>query len=109
MKLRLLASLAMIAFTACPPVPQPPGSGPDASPPMPDAGPQPPQDACGRAEARLLALGCKDARGRLLGGPTLRGLSWADLCRQNAEAGVPMQPACITLKASCQEIESTCR
>ena len=88
-----------------PPSPTPPtpdadsGSVVDAS--VMDAVPPSPNDACSAAEANLLALGCKDSRGRLLGGPNLHGVPWAQICRENAANGVDMKPTCIVAKTSC--------
>lgn len=121
MKVLFGHAMRELAFTAmlcgCPPAPPAPptpdaDSGQpifDAAPAPADAAPPPPAtDSCGRAEAHLLELGCKDSRGRLLGGPNLHGVGWADICRGNLRNGVSMQPDCIALAKSCAEV-MTCR
>lgn len=127
---RILALSLALGFlsvaSACPPSPVPPDGGPDASPPPDPGDASPPvldagrpqdgsspdsavEDACARGETQLLALGCKDNRGRLIGGPTLKGLTWADVCRQNAALKVDMKPSCIAVAKTCAEVSSTCR
>lgn len=73
------------------------------------APPAPPSDACGAAEAHLLALKCLDSRGRLLGGPNLHGVKWADICRQDRNNGVDLKPTCIAVKKTCEEVVSSCK
>ena len=76
--------------------------------PDPKPAPSPGNDSCAVAEKKLIDLGCKDRRGRYLGGPTLRGKPWADVCRENALNGVDMKPDCIAQQPDCQGV-SSCR
>lgn len=108
--------VAAALLCACPPSPGPPVPDADSGQPIADAAPPPspaadasPSDTCGAAETRLLELGCKDSRGRLLGGPNLHGVSWSDVCRDNAKNGVSLQPNCIAKAKSCAEVMSSCR
>ncbi len=85
----------------------------DAAPPSPapvvvDAAPSPKLDVCGLGEANLIKLGCKDDRGRLLGGPDLHGVSWAAVCRADQSHNVNMQPGCMAAAKNCEEV-SKCR
>jgi hypothetical protein len=81
----------------------------DAAPPIPtsvkEAGPP---DSCALGEQNLLKLACVDARGRLIGGPNMHGEPWSQICRDNAEAGVDMKPACIAQAKTCAVVEN-CR
>ena len=77
----------------------------DAAAPKPPPGPP---DVCSQGEANLLKLGCKDDRGRLLGGPDLHNIPWSQVCRNNAAHGVDMKPACMAAAASCTAVLS-CR
>lgn len=79
-----------------------------APPPALDATPPPPKDACGAGEQNLLKLGCKDDRGRFLGGPNMHGVPWAQICRDNKANGVDMKPLCLAATKSCAEVQS-CR
>lgn len=124
-RLAILAALlpfALCGAAGCPPGPLPPSPDADAAPqPVVEAGPSPlldaapyvdatpATDACARGEAQLLALGCKDSRGRLLGGPTMKGVAWAQVCRNNAINGIDMRPDCIATKRSCTEVNASCR
>lgn len=65
-------------------------------------------DSCGLAEQNLLKLGCKDPRGRLLGGPDLHGVSWSQVCRANKTNGVDMKPECLMIATTCAGVEQ-CR
>lgn len=67
-----------------------------------------PSDACGLAEQNLNKLGCKDPRGRLLGGPNLHGDAWSTVCRTNRTNGVDMKPECLMQATSCAAVEA-CR
>jgi len=75
---------------------------------VPDSLPYEASDVCTLGEQALLKLECKDARGRLIGGPNLHGMSWAQICRQNKSNKVDMKPRCISLAKSCKEVQA-CR
>lgn len=77
-------------------------------PPHVDPPPAPGSSDCAAAEKRLQVLGCKDLRGRLIGGPTLRGKAWVDVCLENINNGVNMQSGCIAQAPSC-EVVTSCR
>ena len=84
--------------------PVPSGS---VTPPTPSPAPSPePHDACWNAAQKLLALGCKDSRGRVLGGPDLSGLTWSQVCRQDLANGVNLNASCITAAATCATAEA---
>lgn len=70
--------------------------------------PPPGGDECVAAERRLLDLECKDRRGRLIGGPTLRNKPWQDVCRENTTNGVDMKAGCIIQSSDCDGV-SRCR
>lgn len=70
--------------------------------------PAPVSDLCAQGEANLLKLGCKDDRGRLLGGPDLHNVPWSVVCRQDQAHNVNLQPACMAGAKSCEEVTS-CR
>lgn len=112
----LIPVLLLLAMTACPPATtKPPSPDGDAVPPpvaeaaasVAEAAPAPPApavDACAAGEAKLLALGCKDTRGRLIGGPDLHGVGWAIQCRIDADAGVDLHAICIAAASSCAQV-----
>lgn len=80
---------------------------PEAASPVVDAAPPaPPQpvDSCAAGEAKLLALGCKDSRGRLIGGPDMHDAGWAQICRQDLEAGVDIHAICIAAASNCTQV-----
>ena len=64
---------------------------------------------CSQAEATLLQLQCKDARGRLLGGPNLHGVRWADICATDMDAGISVAASCIAAATSCAQAEASCK
>ena len=122
--MRKLLPLFILLFSGCqptPPNPVVPSPDADASTPVVvdaislDASPEaavdsasdtpPNNDLCAAAQANLIKLGCKDSRGRLIGGPNLHGIAWADVCRSNKANQVDMNPACIAIKTSCPEVE----
>lgn len=92
--LLLIIPLLVLGCPATPPVPKPP--------------PAPGGSDCEAAEKRLLVLECKDRRGRLIGGPTLKGKAWKDVCLENIDNGVDMKSGCIAQAADCAGVES-CR
>jgi hypothetical protein len=112
----LIPVILLLVGAACTPAPSP------AKPPSPDgdaltpvaadatvpaeAAPAPPAptDACAAGEAKLLALGCKDSRGRLIGGPDLHGVGWAIQCRVDLDAGVDLHAICIAAAPSCTAV-----
>ena len=120
--MRKLTPLLLLVLLGCPPNPPNPPPSPDADaaapppivdaapppPPPSDAAPPPPPDACGAGEQNLLKLGCKDGRDRLIGGPNMHGVAWAQICRDNKANGVDMHPICIAVARSCPEVLS-CR
>jgi len=77
----------------------------DASPPAPPPPPAPDAGSlvhnCGAAQANLLKLGCKDSRGRLIGGPNLHGATWASMCVNNTLAEASMNPVCVAAAQDC--------
>jgi hypothetical protein len=78
---RLVALLAALCLTACPPPP-----------------PEPPKpvDGCELAGARLDALGCAERTTKL-------GTPFAVTCRDSAADGRPYPVDCIAHAASCEE------
>lgn len=118
MRALTLLPLAVGLLVACPPSPPPvvPPDASDAAPVATDAAPPPPApsadaapaplDACGKAQATLLRLQCKDARGRLLGGPNEHGASFAAVCRDDATKGVDVHPACLAAATTCAGVSS---
>lgn len=106
--------LALLA-ASCPPTPPGPPAPQDASAlgdvlsapeaaPVPTDAAAPPADACSMAQDNLLRLGCKDARGRLLGGPTLHDAGFADVCRDTLVHGVDVHAECLARAQSCQGV-----
>lgn len=63
-------------------------------------------DKCGDAESRLVALDCRDDRGRLLGGPNLKGVPFQERCRTAHNVGVWLNPLCLSNISNCKEIEA---
>lgn len=96
--LPLSARLLAFALAAChdPAVPPNPNTAPDAAVSL--------QDPCIGAERNLLALQCKDERGRLIGGPNLHDVPYRTVCRDNADNGADMKPRCVLAAKSCKEI-----
>jgi len=109
-RLSLLAVFAL-ALPACPPAPTPPPNPPDASDSSAPAPPQPPAPAadsgvvltpdCVAAQANLLKLQCKDARGRLLGGPNEHGTPFAAVCTDDFGKGIDIHAKCLAAASSC--------
>lgn len=64
---------------------------------------------CAAAEKNLQTLGCKDSRGRLLGGPNERGVPFQDVCRDMASNGVDVKATCLSKATNCEEVTSSCR
>ena len=81
------------------PVPVVVDATPPAPPPTPDAGIL--TQNCVAAQANLLKLGCKDSRGRLIGGPNLHGATWASMCVNNTLAEAGMNPVCVAAAHDC--------
>jgi hypothetical protein len=90
---KLFLSLPLLVLLGCPP--------PHVNPP-----PVPGASDCEAAEKRLQVLECKDTRGRLIGGLTLRGKPWGDVCRENIANGVDMKSGCIAQAADCAVVSS---
>ena len=67
--------------------------------------PAPGGDLCDAAEKHLLDLQCKDRRDRVIGGPTLRGEAWSQVCHENIDNGVDMKTDCLTKAADCNGVE----
>ena len=115
--MKALVLLAAVLLAGCPtPAPQPPPSPPDAS----DAAPAPPTPAaadsgvvlvpaCVTAQDTLLRLGCKDARGRLIGGPNEHGVSFAAVCTDTFGKGIDVHANCITVARDCAGVSSCSR
>lgn len=67
-------------------------------------------DACDAAENHLLNdLECPDGRGGMLGGPTKKGKSWAQLCKDDAANGVDLHAACLAMIGKCSEADACLR
>lgn len=73
-------------------------------PEQPKPVPSPGNDDCAAAEKKLLDLGCKDRRGRYIGGPNLHGVPWAQQCRDFAAVDVDVQPKCIVQAVDCEGV-----
>jgi hypothetical protein len=110
---KLIPTFLLLALAACPQAPATPPTpdvGTDAVAPTPpppaEAAPAPPAptDTCGAGEAKLLALGCTDPRGRLIGGPNMHDAGWADTCRFDLDAGVDLHASCIAAAATCAAV-----
>lgn len=89
----VLAVVAITTTTACPPSPAKCG----ASDPTLDASKSDQRDACDRAGARLSALKCPEARP-----------DFVEFCLSTLDAGIPLQPICISQIAACSGVEA-CR
>lgn len=81
------------------------------SPAQPPVQPVHPDDkdpdlGCKAAEEHLLALECKDSKGRLLGGPNRRGESFRSICETAIKARVSLRPACIARVTSCDAVQA---
>lgn len=64
-----------------------------------------PADTCIAAEERLLQLGCRDAKGRLVGGPNRRGEPFRTVCRIAVENKVSLRPNCLAQITVCSEMQ----
>lgn len=82
--------------------------GCSSAPPVVVVPPAPGVENCDAAEKKLLDLQCKDRRGRLIGGPTLRGQTWSQVCHDNTNNGVDMETTCIVQAVDCEGVEQ-CR
>jgi hypothetical protein len=62
---------------------------------------------CEAAEATLLELQCKDSKGKLLGGPTLRDVSFQQFCLDAIEEGSmdTSEAVCLAKLKSCDGVE----
>lgn len=78
-----------------------PGKGPVPPPPnpVPDT-----VDDCAAAEERLLQLGCKDSKGRLLGGLNRRGEPFRSVCAVSITNRVPMYARCLSKVDQCDDV-----
>ncbi len=64
---------------------------------------------CYEAEQHLLNdLNCKDRRGRRIGGPNLKGLSFAEICRDLYTQGVNFKARCLSTAKNCDEVNTLC-
>lgn len=70
---------------------------------VPPVRPVPGRASCDDAEEQLLRLGCKDGRGRPLGGPNLRGEPFRDICKNAMQNAVDLNPKCIAAARTCTE------
>lgn len=77
--------------------------GPKPNPPPSNA------DVCIAAQENLLQLQCED-EGRLLGGPTKRGLSFKDFCEEMISEGVmtPQDAQCLSKVTDCVQVDVVC-
>lgn len=62
--------------------------------------------SCLRAEKHLLELGCRDSLGRLLGGPNLRDEPFHAVCENAMANQVNVNPVCLAVIITCQEINA---
>jgi hypothetical protein len=62
--------------------------------------------ACVAAQATLLTLKCKDARGRLIGGPNEHGVSFAAVCTDTFGKGIDVHANCIAVARDCAGVSS---
>lgn len=65
-----------------------------------------PERACADAEQNLLELGCKDSRGRKLGGPNLKGEPFRSICLTAVRNRVSLRPACLARVTRCEDAQS---
>lgn len=78
-------------------------------PPSPlDRRPQSEAD-CASAEKNLLHLGCRDANGRIIGGPNGRGDAFHAVCENAMANKYDINPSCLAQIKSCMEIASCSR
>jgi uncharacterized protein YbbC (DUF1343 family) len=64
---------------------------------------------CYEAEQHLLgALNCRDTRGRRIGAPNLRGVSFAEVCRDMYLHGVNFKAQCLSTAKNCTEVNTLC-
>lgn len=62
--------------------------------------------ACLAAQSNLLRLLCKDARGRLIGGPNEHGVAFAATCTDTLAKGVDVHANCIAAAKDCAGVSS---
>lgn len=65
-----------------------------------------PERSCAQAEQNLLELGCKDSRGRKLGGPNLKGEPFRSICVTAINHRVSMRPVCLARITRCDDAQS---
>jgi hypothetical protein len=94
--MRLLLLTAMTCVLLC--------CGPKPNPPTPAGG-----DLCVAARDKLLALQCQD-EGRMLGGPTRRGIPFEQFCNEKIEQGVmtTTQVQCLSTITDCKQVDTVC-
>lgn len=79
--------------------------GPKPNPNPPPSG----GDFCAAAQSKLLELQCKD-EGRLLGGPTKRGVPFEAFCKEKIEQGIMTQQdaMCLSKITDCAQVDAVC-
>jgi hypothetical protein len=89
--------LALLLLCSCP--------GKSTPPPVVPPDSKDPEADCAMAEERLLQLACRDAKGRLLGGPNRRGEPFRSVCLISFRNGVSVHPLCLSHIDSCEDIQ----
>src|SRR5262245_47554188 len=74
-------------------------------PPEPPGPVDNPERECMLAEQNLLALNCRDSRGRPLGGTNTRGEPFRDVCSTAWHNAIDMNPLCLKAAKSCEAVE----
>lgn len=88
MRKPLVLLLLPLVLLGCPPGVTPPGT-----------------NQCAAAEQNLLKLQCKDSRGYLLGGPNKSGVAFHDVCIEDQNNSIPLNPACLAQITDCKEVD----
>lgn len=80
------------------------GPKPNPNPPLTNGG-----NPCLEAQEKLLELRCED-EGRLLGGPTKRGLSFEAFCEEKIDQGIMTQQdaVCLSKITDCAQVDAVC-
>lgn len=98
--MKYLLILAVLVMAGCGPKPNP----------NPPPNPEPQEgDLCVAAQENLLRLQCQD-EGRLLGGPTRRGMPFDAFCREKIDQGVmtTQDALCLSKITDCSQVDVVC-
>ena len=93
MKLAAVVSSSILLATFACQQPSVSPAGPHPTPVVVDT------DLCDAAEAKLIELGCPEGR------PTKRGERFGDVCRELQNAGIFVNPRCLSTLVTCAGVD----